>query len=448
MKILLINENATVEKLVRLSAQRIGLELLAATIATDANAGEYAWVLVDNESLGGANVADLRKKYPSAKIGLLYPKNANRAEGYDLYIEKPFLPTELIDEFSSKDERKSGGADEELPEELPSMDDADIFGGDELKLDGADELDALAPIAEDQSIDFAARTDAIDSGDELNFDLGDLSTFDAPAPIEEVAADKSAETKSAVLDAQEVSEVKELLSEINDPPLQTKNAEFSFDDEFNGAPAEKETGSEEELKLELGENSALLDDEDLAELRQDGAKKSESLPVKEDSISELDALELNLDDSSATQAEDKKPRMTFGEIPPKPTETPTLNENAPNLEVDFDDSVTRIDEDLNEIDEAEVAQALGEVVPIAEKELADDRLDVLSADDGDPKELSEAPTISFDEKPYIEEIGDKSAADASAKALEHVLAALPPKSLRELLNGMQLTINISFPKKQ
>ncbi|MDR2152110.1 MAG: hypothetical protein LBO72_04760 [Helicobacteraceae bacterium] len=528
MKILLINENATVEKLVRLSAQRIGLELLAATIATDAIAGEYTWVLVDNDSLGGASVESLREKYPNAKLGLLYPKNGQRAEGYDLYIEKPFLPTELIDEFSARGDGASK-SEAELPAELPSIDDA-LFGdpisnSSEAKSDktggfSAAESALEADLSQSSNLNAAQAEQTApqsDFDDTFNSDsLEDLSEFDAPAPLDEIAPDApdqsdigeskpqtppqdslnvaeatefdlpdlgdieastqtanvetpenaASEAKTAILDKEEIEEVKELLNEIGEPTAEepAPQAEtFLLDEEFSQAQNSDENAREsaidDDLKLDLGENSALLDDEDLADLHQnneDSKIEDETALSKKDSLSEIEELSADLDESEAIAP--KKPKLSFGEITPRQTESKPADDE---FKISFDEAPSAPIAPLNDeddeflaLDEPEVARALGEAPPIDETLNADlDALDLSTDDlnaDGDFNADDLAATVSFGDDSQGQSAigGAPSPSAASKKALENLLAALPPNSLRELLDGMQLTINISFPKKK
>ena len=531
MKILLINQNATVEKLVRLSAQRIGLELSAASIATDAQAGEYAWVLIDNDSLGGASIESLRQKYPGAKIGLLHPKTVARISGFDLYIEKPFLPTELIEEMSSKNETATADLGE-LPSlddvgGLPSFDDA----GEENGLNGfgnLDEIDlntlqtptttnaeVLADIAAqsfsaqsfndalgDLSVelpadhaDLSADLPADDSFGAIDSAASDLAPADdllslddlpsvenAPVSVEEKAIDDLADfdgetgadlgadlspdlsdqnsapqdVKTSVLDEEEILKVKESLSEedlgagdlsagdfgedllaqpiildepvldspaeigaefaasdepvfddpvFNDPALTQELAEASLDAFDLSEPPLADLPQETlktfdeayDLKLDLGENSALLDEDELADLHKDKNDADDSA-----------ALDLAINDMAADSFE------------PQPQS------------FDGDDA-------LGSLSEQSVAIALGEELP---QTAGFGELSGLSAMSDDLQDTSD----DFLRDDILDDAPPTSLIQSSD--LANALASLPVGTLRELLNGMQLTINISFPDKK
>ncbi|MDR1912684.1 MAG: hypothetical protein LBQ52_10140 [Helicobacteraceae bacterium] len=512
MKILLINKNAMVEKLVRLSAQKSGMELLTAANVADAAAGDYAWALVDNESLDGEGIETLRAKYSNAKIGLLYPKNGEEIAGFDLYIKKPLLPTDLTDEFAAN---KS----DETPEELPSVDDdlalfddnaadlgdlGDLGALDEAQtpLSDADttQIEDLAPIEGDQ---VAQEFDLIDQNDDLSLAATDET------PADETQADQSAndanEPKTSVLDKEEIDEVKGLLNEISQEP-QEKPSETLTDD--LDAPQQEDLGDlddlgdlntpQEELKLDLGENGSLLDDEDLADLEQDSAAETalEKSGAKEEEIGDID---LGIEDASAP---DEKFALSFDELP---SNQDTIDENIAQeipaeepIEDDFkisfdeipldpidpieqepidqtpiaaDESTesieqTPIDEELEEhIDQTSIAadepKESSDQAPIAqEAKETEDELSALGESDvalalGEKLELT--PRIEEDQEDESQEtlkltFGERadegSEQSAQKSALESALAALPPNTLRELLDGMQLTINIAFPKKK
>ncbi|MDR2033992.1 MAG: hypothetical protein LBP89_05105 [Helicobacteraceae bacterium] len=520
MKILLINKNAMVEKLVRLSAQKSGMELLTAENVADAAAGDYAWALVDNESLDGEGIETLRAKYSNAKIGLLYPKNGEEIEGFDLYIKKPLLPTDLTDEFAAN---KS----DETPEELPSVDDdlalfddnaadlgdlGDLSASDETQTtspSGADtaQVEDLAPIEGDQ----AQEIDLIDQNDDL-----DLSVAQEK-PADETQADQSAndenEPKTSVLDKEEIDEVKGLLDEINQEP-QEKPSETPTDDldapqqeglgdlddldDLNttqqeglgdlgdlddlGVDTTQQEGlgdlddlgdlntTQEELKLDLGENGSLLDDEDLADLKQESAAEAEpeKSDAKEEEIADID---LGIEDANAPS---EKFEISFDELPKNQD---TIDENiaqeTPAEEPIDDDFKISFDEiPLDPIDPIDQTPIVGELeeleehteqTPIAQepKEETDDELSALGESDvalalGEKLELT-PPQIEEDQEDESQEtlkltFGERadegSEQSAQKSALESALAALPPNTLRELLDGMQLTINIAFPKKK
>ncbi|MGE4295841.1 MAG: hypothetical protein AB7E49_09085 [Campylobacterales bacterium] len=490
MKILLINQNATVEKLVRLSAAKVGLEVQAIANTAAVSAGEYAWVLIDHEAMGGADLAALRAQCPGAKMGLLHPKNGERTGGFDLYIEKPFLPTELIDEFSAQmGQSQDEAADESLDMELPSLDEGesdlgadlgdlsldDTFGDSSAGLAGMDDLDlggdeghdalgSLDGLDDELTLDSADSATMTASGDDLgdsmasdgledlSLDLDSLEADEAPATVlgelpEEAAgqpeefnledveieadelpatdggelddldADMTApgeeEPKISILDKEEVEKVKELLNEdsleedaaapMDDLSLEGEDFPDLTESLDDLEAPEAEASSD--MKLELGENSALLDEDDLADLHKSGGDLDDEA-LLDDSFGEMEEMQgeelETLEDSFAQEEaamEEPLPAFDFNEQ----SEAGALGS----------------DEELGSLSEESVAVALGEELP-----------------------QKPQPAASVQAAPAAQASG------VAASSLEGALATLSTGTLRELLDGMQLTINISFPNKK
>ncbi|GHV02839.1 hypothetical protein AGMMS50229_00320 [Campylobacterota bacterium] len=602
MKILLINKNATVEKLVRLSAQRIGLELLAATIATDAAAGDYTWVLVDNESLGDADIGLFRTKFKDAKIGLLHPKNSDRLDGFDLYIEKPFLPTELIDEFNAKlntaaetdfppidddlgiggdellggddlamgvdlGDLDSGGlgdlnfdsaddigslgdltggtsepdladvavdvggdldlgeiaeptlgeSDDELLGDLSSAEtdgevvpleklhipeadlEADLEAEPTLEVEPALEADAPIEAFDDPAVAFGDPVEAFDdpfaaSVDDLPYavepelsaepatvdemanseaeylssvnlsspesyqslgDLGDvdlvtdepLDEFAEPTaadtedigdlgdPIEDIAInEEGTEQQMPIFDKDEVEKVKELLTDEmegadaldGDLNLADLGDGVEPTDDLNLAELGEIVDSSEDLKIELGENSSLLDEEELSDINE--ANEFDGGDLNADAL--LDQTEGSAEVEELGEEELSEPEivLNFDEIPSDPI---SPDSNAQTLE---------------NLDEREVAAALGEELPpLPDEELLSDEEEFAPiAEDVQP----DAPLDETPIAPELTDIAPLSPSVAGSNAAQNILSTLSTGTLREILDGMQLTINISFPNKK
>ena len=493
MKILLINQNATVEKLVRLSAAKVGLEVETVQDAGSVEGGDYAWVLIDHESLEENDPGALKARCQGAKLGLLHPKNGEKIPGFDLYIEKPFLPTELIDEFSAQmgsgdaqasaeemtlpDLDEEGGAldgldlGDDLGAPLEEMDDlpelsmdeqsdsSDVsgkedemaFGGDDLSLDeltsepqelSLDELDDSASDnienLEDLSLDFdnteeevpapqaeenpleelSIEADEVEEVDELENGQIETHDFDDVALEDMEAGEGGEETpKISILDKEEVEKVKELLSE-DGPEDETADSleelslgddELASFDEVDMGESEAQSSSDD-VKIELGENSALLDEDDLADLHKGGHDLDDEA-LLDDSFGEMEEVEGDDSFESESTLEDS---LAEGDMPEF-----DFSEHA-SMD-DLGDEGGSGEEDLDSLSEASVAMALGESLP-------------------------EEPSASEPAASALQE-GTQSPAP-SAASLEGALATLSPSTLRELLNGMQLTINISFPNKK
>lgn len=103
MKLLLVNKNPIVRKLFKLSSEKAGIELSEIESLEALERAPFNLVFVDDENLEEGDVlARLKEELPQAKYGLLHAKNRERDAGFALFVQKPFLPTDLVDLFKSE----------------------------------------------------------------------------------------------------------------------------------------------------------------------------------------------------------------------------------------------------------------------------------------------------------------------------------------------------------
>ncbi len=131
----------------------------------------------------------LNKNYksanPEAKFGLFYAKSTERLEGFNEYIQKPFLPTDLVKTLSKisgitpmdnqQDHQKgeSNGLEIDDVESLGNLDDElDLSGFDDLQLD--DEESSAESSEGDAQLDFGADDSKEESSDLNVLDKGDV----------------------------------------------------------------------------------------------------------------------------------------------------------------------------------------------------------------------------------------------------------------------------------
>ena len=549
MKILLINENGTVEKLVKLSATKVGLAVESVPDVASAAPGEYRWILVDHDALGDGDASAIRALSGEARVALLHPKNGDKSAGFDLYVEKPFLPTELIDAFSSHmgggvegevgDLDEGGAFDdasdfdlsagssvddlsldiEDMGDELPDLDGDLSLGdggtdlGDEMELDDGMGLDDGMALDEESSLDESTLSDSLagfedvqedplqesaaepaaqpaDELDDLSLDLDGWSE-DEPASKEDALAlepeakldqedleDSPKEPSADMTDLDEGSldgmdldetdlgdssedafDLEGLEDEISTPePMDQKDALTSAKDELEDFDAmESDLGEDEQMMAseEPSESRSILDEEEVAKVKELLSDDEEAL--EDEGLSDLadfdadelesaevgaESVKIDLGENSALLDEDDLADLhkeesdlddmledSFGEMEPLEEDEFAQDSDAMDGEYDFDEAPEDThspDEDLSTLDEASVAQALGEETPAA------------SAQPSAAPQEQEAPAA----EPQM------SVAASAGGDLQGVLGTLSTNTLRELLNGMQLTINITFPDKK
>ncbi|MBF7044581.1 hypothetical protein IY888_06540, partial [Campylobacter volucris] len=129
MKVLLVNSNVAVSKLVSLGVQKLGYDF--EEIANiEGELSHYDIIIVDHDS--DVDLNELKTKCD--RLIYLLPRNQEKKEDIEC-LHKPFLPTDFIEllggikEFSEIDQKQSN---DDLDEQLLSFDEDKILEDDEL----------------------------------------------------------------------------------------------------------------------------------------------------------------------------------------------------------------------------------------------------------------------------------------------------------------------------
>ncbi|MDE7174851.1 MAG: hypothetical protein K2N75_02190 [Helicobacter sp.] len=286
MKLYLINKNPIISKLVALSVSKLGVEMEESP-EIDLTLGAEI-VLIDDECFEQELFDSYKSANPEAKFGLFYAKSTERLEGFNEYIQKPFLPTDLVKTLSkvsgitpidNQQVHQKGDSDDlemDDAESLDNLDDElDLSGFDDLQLDD-EESNAESSDGEEQ-LDFGAD-DAMEEGIEeagedanVPLDFGaeegieEATTEDGDAQLDFGADDSEEESADLnVLDKGDVEEIKDLLS----------------NEEALPEPAEASSDLGEEM--DLGSDSSASEDLDFGDLQAE----LDNIEVAEDSKEE------------------------------------------------------------------------------------------------------------------------------------------------------------------
>jgi len=348
VKILLLNDNPVVTKLVTLSAQKTNDEVTTAHSLEEVPAGNYDLLVIDDAQYDEEGYAELQNKIEFKKSLFICSRDNENEESFSATIKKPFLPTDMVELFTNL--KKNLDAVEDVSDEEL------LDGLDGLELEGLDDLDELE-----------------DVDDELILDDEELG--------------------ESVLDDEEAQKVKELLDETQDEEADDEDLDLDYDlsldleDEADEATVAEPLVEDTELE-ELGNDETLedvdLDDEvdlDLAELglEDDALAEAETIPESEelpDDIIEAEEFEENLQ----TQIEDAVEELSQEDLESEVDED-TLLEIASN---EIDSFATLNSKDLK--------VALGEEVD------ADDADDDVVAD----TDIEEAPLGNESENRGVE----------------------------------------------
>ncbi len=488
MKILLFNDNPVVRKLVALSAQKTKDDLSVVWSTDEIEGNEYDLLIVDDALYSDEILDSINEKIVAKNTLFMATRGKAVPSGFDNVINKPFLPTDLVDMFVQIEKKVSVGRDQsdnEVEEHASSTSTYAINLEDSLSELEGDETEALV-------------------GAEDDLDFGDLDDYEDKLP------------ETAILDQEEVQEVQELLED-------TEEDDLNMDDEFSvegSAPIslpDEEIGVPIELEDDFSlEDANILDEEKEEELLGFDDIEENEIPsdeeVPKNDLSEDDEfgdLELSeaLEESSELSDEDALLSMSeddaLSELElPEDDELSEINEatsfDLSGLE-EMDEPMLMDDDELGDL-ESKIEDAVGgleseelereletddfdlslndemmeELMPTEEENLMDtgsfDELDML-----DERELKIAvgEEIEEDEPAVFVKGGSSLAAEAldevlnesspyadftdeieeaepvashaeGVEALQALLKALSNENVSKSLKGMNISININF----
>ncbi len=209
MKILLLNDNPVVNKLVTLSAQKTSDELDIVTNVDDVAGASYDLVVVD-DGIGSEEILGaLKEKLAFSKSLYICTRDAAEVPGFDTRLKKPFLPTDLVELFAMFDKDIEKG--EEVLVSTPVKD--ELVQSLESETE-PQELEDLEDIALDEQVELDMEAFDLDEafteeGEELTLDDLDETFIDEDSF-------ESEELGESVLDDEEAQKVKELLDEADE----------------------------------------------------------------------------------------------------------------------------------------------------------------------------------------------------------------------------------------
>lgn len=445
MKLLLINKNPIVRKLVKLSAEKAGIGVAEVESFMEVEDFDFDFVFIDDESLEEGALETLSEKIPHAKYGFIHSKDRPRESGFSLFVQKPFLPTDMVDLLKSEAQGGSpkeffqgsaslAGEDafskelEEFSLDLPKKVDVSLEKGEELDFDldtplSLDEPLELpkseedAPLLEDDLLDSPQEL-ANQEGEDLDLDLDSLD-FDeeSPAPNSEVPKDAPMEVDMENLSFEETPASK--------PKEEDPLSDLEWDDSLLEASSDslEVVSSKEALALDSSTQEDL--DLDLDSLGFSLEEKDEEPETREENLT----LDKPLETGGILDANDLETvKHLLEEDDPTPIPAEDLDMNDIKIE----------SSELASLTEEALSEALGEELTSDEEE------EFNFEDDTSPASISSAPLPQ--EKTESFTSVQKSEAPA-AEAIKN-LQGLSIPALKELLDGMQLTISISFPDKK
>ena len=383
MKILLLNDNPVVNKLVTLSAQKTSDELDAVSSLDEAKHNHYDLLVLDDTVYNQELLDEIANKITYSKSLFIYSKTSKEVAGFTSTLKKPFLPTDLVERFSIMAKEINQSEPELVEEELDTLEDIDL---DELSLDDNLEGD---DIDSDLSLDELALDD--------DLDLEDIDTTILDSSLDDILDEEIEEETPTVLDEDDLQEVKDLLEDTEET-----------------LPALEEDDKLESLDLEE-ELSDIVEDESLDDLE---SSNSNDMVLDEEELQEVkDLLE-----------------ETEEVLPDLEEETPE-EEVEEELEIEEETPEEEVEEEL------EIEEETLEELPIDVLDSLNSR-DIKMAVGEEVEELSEVKEVQ--NTPEVEMLEEVEEIDKNVQDLKNLLTALSDKNVAASLKGMKISVNITI----
>lgn len=442
VKILLVNDNPVVSKLVTLSAQKTSDQLDVVKSIDEIEIGVYDLLVLDDALFNEESLQGIKSKIDFHKSLYIHSRNAEHTDEFTATLKKPFLPTDLVELFSRfSRELKEESSKEKISEinldddfnldmELEGMGDEEhLVLDDDLELDEDLALDEdfllddelvldedlhLNDESEKTNSDSSSKSDEaadIDEHEEFNNDLlEDELLIDEEAVLLEDDLLLEDEDSNSVLDKDELQEVQDLLDETEDE----LEEELSMDDNL-----------EEELLAETNTDISTQDDE------EENIDEPEEL--NEDFLLEE---ELSMDDDLETQIKNAVENLSDEDL---------------NSELDAETLMSIAQssiKDISGLNSRDLKLAIGEEVDDLPQE-PEEMLEEESMEENFTEDVAE-------EIDTIEEKNESLSKDNTAvnseenegvEALKKLLKALTNEDVAASLKGMKISINITLGDK-
>ncbi|HEF8205665.1 TPA: highly acidic protein [Campylobacter jejuni] len=357
MKILLLNENPVVSRLVSLSAKKMSYDFEELNAYSE-NLGNYDVIVVDSDTPAPLKI--LKEKCD--RLIFLAPRNQNVEDIDAQILQKPFLPTDFLNLLNNKDANKHTSID------LPMLsNDENPYADISLDLDNLN----LDDLPDENSLDINSEG------------MEDLS-FDDDAQDDN--SNKTLETQNLEHDNLEQETIKEQTQE---------DTQIDLDLTLEDGESEKEDLSQEHTALDTEPSLDELDD-----------KNDEDLEIKEDDKNEEIEKQELLDDSK-TNALEMQEELSESQDDNSNKTLETQNLEHDNLEHETikeqTQEDTQIDLDLTLEDGESEKEDLSQEHTALDTEPSLDELDDKNDEDLEDNKELQANISDFDDLPEVEE---------------------------------------------
>ncbi|EAH5371333.1 hypothetical protein ACS5OM_000199 [Campylobacter jejuni] len=438
MKILLLNENPVVSRLVSLSAKKMSYDFEELNAYSE-NLGNYDVIVVDSDTPAPLKI--LKEKCD--RLIFLAPRNQNVEDIDAQILQKPFLPTDFLNLLNNKDINKH------TPIDLPMLSNdenpyADIsLDLDNLNLDDLPDensLDINSDGMEDLSFDDDAQDDNANetletqnledenleqeatkeqTQEDIQTDL-DLTLEDGESEKEDLSQEHTALDTELSLDElddkndEDLEDNKELQANISDfddlPVVEEQEKEMDFDDLPEDAEFLGQAKDNEESEEVLEEFVPVVEEDVQDEMDDFTSNLSTQDQIKEE-LAQLDELDYGIDsDNSSKVLEDFKDEPILDD---KELGTNEEEVVVPNLNIS----------DFDALKESDIQEALGEEI----------------------LEKNEEPIVSDATK---DDNSEEIVNELSQSIAGAITSSIKDDTLKAALKGMNMNININISFKE
>ncbi|EAJ9260037.1 hypothetical protein MYH50_000433 [Campylobacter jejuni] len=433
MKILLLNENPVVSRLVSLSAKKMSYDFEELNAYSE-NLGNYDVIVVDSDTPAPLKI--LKEKCD--RLIFLAPRNQNVEDIDAQILQKPFLPTDFLNLLNNKDANKHTSID--LPmlsnDENPYADislDLDNLNLDDLPDENS--LDINSEGMEDLSFDDDAQDDNANktletqnlehetikeqTQEDTQIDL-DLTLEDGESEKEDLSQEHTALDTEPSLDElddkndEDLEDNKELQANISDfddlPEVEEQEKEMDFDDLPEDAEFLGQAKYNEESEENLEEFAPVVEEDVQDEIDDFASNLSTQDQIKEE-LAQLDELDYGIDsDNSSKVLEDFKDEPILDD---KELGTNEEEVVVPNLNIS----------DFDTLKESDIQEALGEEI----------------------LEKNEEPIVSDVTK---DDNSEEIVNELSQSIAGAITSSIKDDTLKAALKGMNMNINVNISFKE
>ncbi|EIC9123398.1 hypothetical protein LAS98_000594 [Campylobacter jejuni] len=438
MKILLLNENPVVSRLVSLSAKKMSYDFEELNAYSE-NLGNYDVIVVDSDTPAPLKI--LKEKCD--RLIFLAPRNQNVEDIDAQILQKPFLPTDFLNLLNNKDANKHTSID--LPmlsnDENPYADislDLDNLNLDDLPDENS--LDINSEGMEDLSFDDDAQDDNSNktletqnlehdnleqeaikeqTQEDTQTDL-DLTLEDGESEKEDLSQEHTALDTEPSLDElddkndEDLEDNKELQANISDfddlPEVEEQEKEMDFDDLPEDAEFLGQAKYNEESEENLEEFAPVVEEDVQDEIDDFASNLSTQDQIKEE-LAQLDELDYGIDSENSSKVlEDFKDEPILDD---KELGTNEEEVVVPNLNIS----------DFDALKESDIQEALGEEI----------------------LEKNEEPIASDATK---DDNSEEIVNELSQSIAGAITSSIKDDTLKAALKGMNMNININISFKE